>query len=87
MGEKCDIHGGRSLAACDHGAAAAFTSKPSTTELAALIAASPRFRGDTGRYFDEIAAKHGPDIAGVAWAQACLKVDLEDRWPRYTESA
>lgn len=46
-----------------------------TTELATQIAASPRFKGDKGDYFTEIAAQYGRDIAGVAFIQACLKVD------------
>ena len=46
---------------------------PTTTELAALIEASPRFRGDGSAYFAEIAAKYGDDFAGLAWMQAILK--------------
>jgi hypothetical protein len=46
-----------------------------TTELAAQIATSPRFRNDKGDYFDEIAAQYGYDFTGIAWVQACLAVD------------
>ncbi len=48
-----------------------------TTELAAQLAADPRFRGDTGDYFDEVAAQYGRDFAGIAWIQAALKIDQE----------
>ena len=50
-----------------------------TTQLAREIADDPRFYGDTGVFFNEIAARHGRDVAGVAWIQASLKIDALDR--------
>src|ERR1039458_10031489 len=44
-------------------------------DLAAQIAASPRFKGDSGEYFNEVAANYGLDITGLAWIQASLAVD------------
>ena len=48
-----------------------------STELAAQIAASPRFRNIESGYFDEMAAKYGRDLTGLAFIQACLKVDQD----------
>ena len=49
----------------------------STTDIAREITASPRFQNDTGKYFDEVAARYGHDVAGVAWIQACLMADQD----------
>ena len=55
------------------------TTALTTTELAAIIAASPRFTGEAGAYFDECAARYGLDFTGLAWLQACLKADQDAR--------
>lgn len=46
-----------------------------TTELAAIIEASPRFTPEASAYFDNLAAMYGADFTGTAWLQACLKRD------------
>ena len=46
-----------------------------STQIAVEIAASPRFKNDKGDYFDEMTAKYGRDIAGIAFIQAALAVD------------
>lgn len=48
-----------------------------TTELAAQLASNPRFRSHDSRLFDELAARYGQDFTGIAYIQACLKVDQE----------
>ena len=48
-----------------------------TTELAAQLAADPRFRDPKSALFDETAARHGRDFAGIAFIQACLKADQD----------
>jgi hypothetical protein len=50
-----------------------------TTDLAAALAASPRFTSTASGYFDELAAAYGADFAGLAWFQACLKLDQDAR--------
>lgn len=46
---------------------------PTTTELAAIIEASPLFDTDGSAYFDRLAGKYGRDFTGIAWTQAILK--------------
>lgn len=48
-----------------------------TTELAATLAADPRFRSHESGLFDEMAIRYGRDFTGVVFIQACLKVDQE----------
>lgn len=45
-----------------------------TTELARRISEDPRFLGDKGEFFREVAAEHGEDTAGLAWMQALLRL-------------
>jgi hypothetical protein len=53
--------------------------KVTTTELAAQIAADPRFASGDSTFFGEMAGQYGRDFAGLAFVQACLKADQDAR--------
>lgn len=49
-----------------------------TTELAAQIADDPRFGSSkSAALFEELATRYGQDFTGLAFFQACMKVDQE----------